>query len=360
MAQTVDRATLLSYFERRKKPTQAQYADLINSVPLFAAEASSAQNALELDQITEKTAGNGVIISSVTMASGSVTAPNGFSTPSAVTAASASITNATIQALNAASLVTTVSIQTPSLTATNATIGTVSFGNLSQTTEQIGVSTTTVSFLASDLTISKLLTDGSIFASGVRSTSVEVSSSSVSSGITSSSKVEALGFVYNSNQTGTQGFRQSTYNSVIELTDLQSLSNISSTNKLEFKIAPNGISTQHREGANDRLSGPLWMSTKQFDVNDFSETSPGSGVWQADSNISQDNSSDSIHFSAVSHLNGAWYDVNRPSPSVQFDVSVSDAGFVSAKTTQDPSAVADDLFRVNVLIWHAVRQPAGT
>ena len=78
MPQTVDRSTLLGYFERRKKPTQAQYADLINTAVMFEADANSAQDSILLNYINEKTPGSGVTIESVVLNDGSVTAANGF------------------------------------------------------------------------------------------------------------------------------------------------------------------------------------------------------------------------------------------------------------------------------------------
>jgi hypothetical protein len=78
MPQTVDRSTLLGYFERRKKPTQGQYADLINTAVLFAADTNSNQDTLLMDYINEKSVGVGVTIESVTVNSGAVNAPNGF------------------------------------------------------------------------------------------------------------------------------------------------------------------------------------------------------------------------------------------------------------------------------------------
>jgi hypothetical protein len=78
MPQTIDRSTLLSYFETRKKPTQAQYEGLINTAVLFEAEASSSQNTILMDFINEKSSGVGVTIESVTINDGAVAAPNGF------------------------------------------------------------------------------------------------------------------------------------------------------------------------------------------------------------------------------------------------------------------------------------------
>lgn len=78
MPTTVNRSTLLGYFEARKKPTEAQYADLVNTSVLFEAEASSSQNTILMDFINEKSTGVGVTIESVTINDGAAVAPNGF------------------------------------------------------------------------------------------------------------------------------------------------------------------------------------------------------------------------------------------------------------------------------------------
>lgn len=115
MPQTVDRSTLLGYFERRKKPTQPQYVDLINTAVLFAADTNSSQDTLLMDYINEKSTGVGVTIESVVLNDGIITAPNGFSgihygdvvgnvtgdvTADVVTATTLGATTATLTTLN--------------------------------------------------------------------------------------------------------------------------------------------------------------------------------------------------------------------------------------------------------------------
>jgi hypothetical protein len=355
MAQTVDRATLLGYFERRKQPNQAQYADLINSIPLFPADASSAQNALELDQITEKTLGNGVIVSSVTLSAGGINVPNSVTIGDTVTALNGNFTNSTIQTLSASSITGTVSINTPNVVADLVTAGNVTFGNLTQTTEVVGVSTTDVSFLSGELLVSRVDTDGSTYSTKATATDYNIDSFSSATGVTNDINIDGNGFTRTTSQSGVDGYRRTNVVNGVLAQELSTLA--ANPNYIETSYSPRGVKSEWKDGATSYLNTDLFLSTLRFDVNDFTEVVPG--TWQAQQNFPHEVGSENIFFHASSLDNNVWYDVNRPSPTVQFSVLVSEFGNVTITTTTDPAGVSDDLFKVNVMVWHEVAEPTG-
>lgn len=355
MAQTVDRATLLGYFERRKQPNQAQYADLLNSVPLFPPDANSAQNALELDQITEKTPGNGVVISSVTLTGGGINVPNSVTIGDTVTAQNGNFTNSTIQTLSATSITGTVSVSTPNVAADLVTAGNVAFGNLTQTTEIAGVSTTDVSFLAGELLISRVDTDGSTYLTKATATDYNIDSFSSATGVTNDIDIDGNGFTRTTSQSGVDGYRRTR---VVNGVLAQELSTLAvNPNYIETNYSPRGIKGEWKDGATSYLNPTLFPSIVKLDVNDFTEVT--TGTWQAQKDFPHETGSENIFFHAVSLDNNVWYDVNRPSPTVQFSVLVSEFGNVTISTNTDPTTVSDDLFKVNVMVWHEVAEPTG-
>ena len=101
-----------------------------------------------------------------------------------------------------------------------------------------------------------------------------------------------------------------------------------------------------------------WSIDLRRDVNDFTETSPG--LWRAEANFPHKLNSKNIFLDAVSYNAGAWSSINRATSAVSFNVFATDQGVVSATTTDDPSLNSDDLYQVNIMIWHEVAQPTGT
>jgi hypothetical protein len=122
MPQTVDRSTLLGYFERRKKPTQPQYADLINTAVLFEADPSSSQDSILMNYINEKTPGQGVTIESVILNDSGVTAAGGF-TGNLIGNVTGDVTGNIISTTVTSTTVTTTSLTADAINSSNSTLG---------------------------------------------------------------------------------------------------------------------------------------------------------------------------------------------------------------------------------------------